>query len=75
MCIPLEDGPITTVVHHITSNAMSQSEVKAEICNRRPARENMQPVLSAGKLATGAQRGKTRVSHVAIGFSVARDWL
>ena len=38
---------------------MDQSELEAKICNRHKARENVQPVPSAGKHATGTKRGKT----------------
>ena len=37
-------------------------------------RKNMQPALSAGKLATTAKRGKTRVSQITTGFRLAPDW-
>ena len=38
---------------------MNQSELEAQTKGKHQARENMQPVPSAGKHATGAKRGKT----------------
>ena len=57
----------------------SLSPGKLGICVERGKNvKNVKPVASVGKLnkhATGAQRGKTRVSQVMIGFRFASDWL
>ena len=42
-----------------TKHAASQAELEEKTCFRCQARENMQPVESAGKYAAGDKRGKT----------------
>ena len=54
----------------IKNSVINQSEFKAKTPNKSQARENMQPLLSAGKRA----REKERL-QAATGFGFTPDWL